>query len=306
MKKLFSIALSLLMLISCFAISASAEGVNVAPNGTYYYEGEPTFKTDSSMSDDLCELLIDGVVPTTETPFETVAFTGTGAVVTVIFDLGALYSDITDINFLGVCDSYGDDAGGKNRGFSGEKTMFYVSNDGKEFNREKSFEMSRVAIEDAANMYNFCFKFDSAITAQYVKVIMYSPVYVLSLGDIEIISASGEGSEPAPFVSEEESAVESTEESAVESTDESAVESTDESAVESADESAAASADESAAASADESKADSSKEESSKAPTSSTADNDDKGGISPVVIVIIILVVIAIAVAVLIIMKKRK
>lgn len=307
MKKLVSIALSLLMLISCFALCVSAKGVNVASKGTYIYEAEPAFKTDSSMADDTLNLLIDGVNPTSETPFETVAFTGTGAVVTVIFDLGALYSDITDINFLSVCDS--QTVNGGNRGFSKEKTMFYISEDGVNFERNKDVKMTGTAIEEGSIYFNFGFKFGSNVKARYIKVIMYSPVYILSLGEIEIISASGEGSAPVapPVVESEEPAV-STEEPAVStdepvaSTDESAA-STDESAV-STEESAAVSAD----TSKEESKADTSKEtskETSKNPTSSTDNNDDKDGISPVVIIIIIVAVIAVAVVVVIIIKRR-
>ncbi len=309
MKKLFTLALSLLMLVSCFAISASAAGVNVAPNGSYTYEGEVQFM--DGKSDDLNELFIDGNAPLAETPFESVSITGTGAIVTVTFNLGACYSDITDINFLSVCDS--QTANGGNRGFSGEKTIFTFSTDGVDYTRNKNFEMTGAEIADAPTMYNYCFKFEEAVTAQYVQIMMYSPVYVLSLGEIEIISASGEGSAPVePESSEEESIDESIDESAVESTDESAVESTDESvdesAAESTDESADASADESTAASTEESKeASKAPTTSSKAPTSSSADNgDDEGGISPLVIVIIVLVVIAAAVVVVVIMKKRK
>lgn len=315
MKKVFSIALSLLMLISCFALSVSAEGVNVAAaekGATYVYDTEVAYL--GANTDDTLTILNDGVVPEAEIAGEAVAFTGTGVTVMITFDLGAVYSDITDVNFLCVCDSYGD--GKSNRGFSGENTKFSFSADGVDFTRNKDFTMEKVDRDDTdtTSFYNFCFKFDAPVTAQYLKITMNnSGGYVLSLGEIEVISTSGEGSAPVAPESSEEIVDDSVAEG--ESTDESVAEgeSTDESVAEgesvdegestdaSADASAEASADESAAASTEESK------EASKAPTSSSTDKtDDEGGINPVVIIIIIVAVIAVAAVVVVVMKKRK
>ncbi len=313
MKKLFSIALSLLMLISCFAISVSAAGVNVASadkGASYIYETEVAYL--GANADDSLTVLNDGVVPESEVAGQIVSFTGTGVTVMMVIDLGAVYTDITDINFLCVCDSYGD--GKSNRGFSGEDTKFRFSTNGVDFERNKDFTMERVDRDDndATSFYNFNFKFNAPMTAQQVKIEMTnSGGYVLSLGEIEVISASGEGSAPVEPESSEEEIVES-EDAAASEDAASTEESEDVASVEESED--AASVEESKeeskdAASKEESKEAASKDTSkdkSKAPTSSNADNGDEGGISPVVIVLIIVAVIAVAVVVIIIMKKRQ
>ncbi len=289
MKKLFSIALSLLMLVSCFAFSVSAAGVNVASadkGASYIYETEVAFL--GANTDDALTLLNDGVVPEGEVAGETVSFTGTGVQVYVLIDLGAVYTDITDINFLCVCDSFGD--GKSNRGFSGEDTKFRVSTNGVDFERNKDFTMEKVDRDDndATSFYNFNFKFDAPITASQIRIEMSNAGgYVLSLGEIEVISTSGEGT-----VVEEPSVEETTEE---ETTEEAASEETEASAE-------ATSKEESKETT---SKDNTSKDKTSKAPTSSSA-SEDEGGISPAIIVIIIVAVIAVAVVVVIIMKKRQ
>jgi hypothetical protein len=297
MKKLFSIALSLLMLVSCFAFSVSAagEGVNVASaekGATYIYETDVAFL--GANTDDALTVLNDGVVPTAEVAGQIVSYSGTGAQVYVIFDLGALYTDITDINFLCVCDSKTDNGG--NRGFSGEDTKFRVSSNGVDFERVKDFSMERVQNDDyAATFYNFNFKFDAPITASQIKIEMSNAnVYVLSVGEIEIISTSGEGT-----VVEEPSVEETTEEVTEEAGSEEAASEETESTEASAE---ATSKEESKETT---SKDNTSKDKTSKAPTSSSA-SEDEGGINPAIIVVIIVAVIAVAVVVVIIMKKRQ
>lgn len=315
MKKLFSIALSMLMLISCFAISVSAEEVNYAQNenASYSYAEDLTESWFNGFSDDACELLTDGNVPYGETPFESVSVQGTSKVVTIVFDLGATYPDVKTIKFCGVWDSNTFNAG--NRSFSGDDTIIRVSQDGENFERNKNFEMTKENwSEDGSEngWYNFVFTFDENVAAKKIELSFWSPTYVLSLGEIQIIGGGAAPVEPA--VSEEESseeAVESTDEPA-ESTDESVAEST---ADESTDESVAESeAEESTEESkAEESKAEESKTESkseeskteSKVDTSSD-NKDDKDGPNVLVIVIVIIVVVAvIATVVIIIMKKR-
>jgi hypothetical protein len=286
----------MLMFISCFAISVSAEGVNIAPKSTYSYVSESTYLSDDK-SDAACKLLTDGVVSSFEKGGETVAYSGTGNEPTVLFDLGALYSDITAINFLGVCDSHTDNGG--NRGFSLDDLLIIFYN-GDDKSSDQEYTVDRVAIENAPTMYNYYVKFDAPVTAQSIKIRIKTPVYVLAISEIEIISTSGEGQEVVePESSEEESLEESAEEPA-ESTDESVAESE---AEESTEESKA-----------EESKAEESKAEESKAEESKTeskvdtsSDNkDDKDGPDVLVIVIVIIVVVAvIATVVIIIMKKR-
>ena len=312
MKKLFSIALSMLMLISCFAISVSAEEVNYAQNenASYSYAEDLSEAWFNGLSDDACELLTDGNVPYGETPFESVSIQGTSKVVTIVFDLGANYPDVKTIKFCGVWDSNTFNTG--NRSFSGDDTIIRVSQDGENFERNKNFEMTKENwSEDGSEngWYNFVFTFDENVAAKKIELSFWSPTYVLSLGEIQIIGGGAAPVEPA--VSEEESseeAVESTDESVAESTDEPA-ESTDESVAESTAESEAEESTEESKAEeskAEESKTESKAEESkteSKVDTSS--DNSEDDGFPVVIIVIIIVAVVVIATVVVIIMKKR-
>ncbi len=311
MKKLFSIALSMLMLISCFAISVSAEEVNYAQNenASYSYAEDLTESWFNGFSDDACELLTDGNVPYGETPFESVSVQGTSKVVTIVFDLGATYPDVKTIKFCGVWDSNTFEGG--NRSFSGDDTIIRVSQDGENFERNKNFEMTKENwSEDGSEngWYNFVFTFDENVAAKKIELSFWSPTYVLSLGEIQIIGGGAAPVEPA--VSEEESSEEESVDEPAESTDESVAEST---ADESTDESVAESeAEESTEESkAEESKAEESKTESkaeeskteSKVDTSS--DNSEDDGFPVVIIVIIIVAVVVIATVVVIIMKKR-
>ncbi|MBE6648795.1 MAG: hypothetical protein E7614_04665 [Ruminococcaceae bacterium] len=306
MKKLFSIALSILMLLSCFAFSVSAEGVNVfaADKGaTYSYMEDMTEYWYGSCKDENAELLNNGVVPEMEEPFETVGIQGTNRVVTIVIDLGALYKDITSINFLCVCDSYTDKTSGANRSFSGKKTNFRFSEDGDTFTRNKDFEMERVKMDpdSAESYYNFNFAFKN-VTARYIELTFYSPVYILSLGEIEVISASGVGT----TVEEPSSEEESSEDISVESEEEP---SEDVSVEPESTEAPASSDAESTDASTEESKIEASKEESkteASTENSSQANGGDNEGIDPVVIIVIIVAVVAVAAVVVIVVKKKK
>ncbi len=214
MKKLISIALSLLMLISCFAISVSAAEVNYAQNenASYSYVSDAASHWFSNMSDNNCELLTDGKIPYSEVPSESVSIEGSNRIVTVVFDLGAVYSDVKTIKFCGVRDSNAFDGG--NRSFSGEKTIIRVSQDGENFERNKDFEMTKENwSEDGSEngWYNFVFKFNKDVKAKKIELTFYSPTYVLVLGEIQILNyvpAPIEPEIPEESSSEEESSVE--------------------------------------------------------------------------------------------------
>ena len=303
MKKLFTLALTVLMLLSCFTVTTSAaDGVNVfaAEKGAIYsYDTEVAFY--NSCVDDTNTILNDGVVPDAELPGESVGFTGTGVTVMFTIDLGAFYTDITDINFLCVCDSYGD--GKSNRGFSGEKTAFKFSTDGLTFERNKDFTMSRVDIDDIEtnSFYNFCFKFDAPISARYINITMNnSGGYVLSLGEVEVISASGVGEEP-PVV-EEPAEEEPSEEEPTEEPSEDVVASEAES--EAASEAASEAESEAESEAASEATSEAASEAAST--DDNSKDNEDKDGINPIVIVVIVVAVVAVAAVVVVVLKKKK
>ena len=298
MKKILTLALSLLMIASCFVFSVSAENVNLAKNSVYAYADDVAGKFKSSHEDDACTLLTDGHIAEAETPFETVCIEGTNRIVNVIFDLGGLYSDIKSVNFLAVWDSNTDVAG--NRGFSGEKTQIWFSEDGVNFTRNKEFKMSRENRnpDGVGSYYDYKFKFHSDVKARAVKIVMYSPVYILSLSEIEIIS--GGAAPEAPVVSEEPSSEEIIEESSVEAPSEAVSEVVSEVISEAISEVASEVASEETSEVASEAAS-----EAVSAEASSEAASNDEGGISPVIIVVIAVVVVAAIVGVVIFTKKK-
>ncbi len=160
--------------------------VNYALGKKYAYSDDVLNNFNSGNEDDSCTLLTDGIVAVPETPFETVVIKGTGRIVTVILDLGATYNNIVSVNFCGVCDTYGDRTLGQNRGFSGEKTMIYFSENNVDFDRNTDFVMTKEETGEES-YYNFKFNFNSPITASAVKICMYSPAYILSLSEIQVV-----------------------------------------------------------------------------------------------------------------------
>ena len=310
MKKILTLALSLLMIASCFVFSVSAGNVNLAKNCTYAYETDMSKAFKDGLQDDACTLLTDGVVAETETPSETVGIQGTSKFVTVIFDLGGLYSDIKSVNFLAVWDS-NTDVGG-NRGFSGEKTQIWFSEDGLNYSRNKDFKMSRENRnpDGVGSYYDYKFKFNSDVKAKAVKIVMFSPVYILSLSEIEII---GGGAAPeAPVVSEEPSSEEIIEESSVEAPSEAVSEVVSEVISEAISEVASEAASEETSEVASEAASEAVSEAVSEAASeaaseeaSKEADPKDDGGMSPVLIVVIVVVVVAAIVGVVIFTKKK-
>ena len=145
-------------ILSCF-VPAFAEGqeadseqkteVNYAQNenATYaYLTDDDSSNFFAALEDNDCVLLNDGIIPYKETPSETVAFHGTSRVVTVVFDLGDVYSDIKEIRFCGVWDAYNYGSHIMNRGFCGEDAIFRFSEDGVSYERNKNFVMTKLLL----------------------------------------------------------------------------------------------------------------------------------------------------------------
>ena len=105
-NRLLSLILSL-VITSCFIpLTSMAEGeaskevVNYALGARYEYkERQPTLTV---LSDENRTILTNGVIPTEETPGETVAFTGTLNPVEVTMFLEQTYNDINSIAIRGV------------------------------------------------------------------------------------------------------------------------------------------------------------------------------------------------------------
>ncbi len=196
MKKGLCFFLSLLFLLcsipsGVFALKETTNE-NYALGAKYAYDSDVVFL--ENYSDENANLLTDGVISYEEKVGETVGFAGTYKVVSFIIDLGECKDDVKSIVFRGVHVIPEGEAG--NRGFSKEKTIFRFSEDGIEFNRNKDFTMTSER-KDESFFYDFTFTFDAPVSASSVQITMYSPLYVLSLSEIEVYSgdASEETSE---------------------------------------------------------------------------------------------------------------
>lgn len=213
MKKVSCLFLSLALLICFFPLGVfSFEGKSVgnyALGAKYVYDSDVMFL--SSCRDENTEFLTDGVVSYEEKTGETVAFTGTGSMVSLIIDLGEIKTDISKIVFRGVCDLAEHNAG--NRGFSKDKTKFFFSEDEISYNRNKNFTMTSER-KGESYFYDFSFTFDEPVSARCVRIIMYSPVYILSLSEIEI-GGKNYYEDESGIASEEESEAVSEESEAV-------------------------------------------------------------------------------------------
>ncbi len=313
MKKLLSIAFSLVLLISCFAVSASAESVNVAEGKVYAYLTDVSTRFYSSgANDSACTLLTDGDIPTFENSIQSVSFSGSGNAVSLVIDLGAVYSDINAINFCCVGDSLTDGTAGANRGFNTDVLMIELSADGVTYTRYKDYDFDRVKINpDNANdsHYNFNFNFDDEQTAKSVRITMVSQSYILTLGEIQVMSASGVGQEPEEPSSEEESSEEDPVDDTTSEEEPSDDATSDDATSDDATSNDATSNDETSedkTTGTTSSKADESKADDSKDDTSATS-SDDEGSLGIGAIVgISAAVIVVVAIVVVVLLSKKK
>ena len=153
MKKLSSILMALLILVSAFSLSVSAEGeepVNYASAGQYIITSTNAAPFLTSLDgskyygDDDCTILNDGVKPyyEIEEPGLGVVLVGSSAVHSITFDLGANYDDIYEISFINVWDSYNfgyelAEDGKGNRGFRADKAIINISQDGINYQKTR-------------------------------------------------------------------------------------------------------------------------------------------------------------------------
>lgn len=151
---------------------------NYAQGAEYGYDGEHYFY--DKYSDNDSTLLTDGVVSYEDVAGLTVMFEGTARVVSLIIDLGEVYSDIETIKFCAV-------GNGEHRDFSYEKTIVFFSEDEINYTRNRNFDMITEEVE--GEYCNVSFKFNSLVKGRYVKIAMYSYNYLFSLSEIKILSA---------------------------------------------------------------------------------------------------------------------
>ena len=339
MKKITAIILAVLMLTSLTVFAVSAD----EPNNTTGIEGEINYafkapytaqkngtdidettmansclagKEDKVVNDDdttdYLVLLTDGVSGYEELGGVSVVYTGTGASITVIVDLGAIKSDITKIRFKNVrisaqrykegeVDANGNPVPLGNRNMEYEKTFVWTSYDGEEYSRIKYDKETAIELTpssanpdltvEAAEFVDITYTFDAAVAGRYVKMSFNSNTYCLSVDEIQIIGAGAEDIDPDTVLTSKEEDAEPSEDASVDDSEEASAE----------DASADASADESKA---DESKADESKADESKADTSKADEKD--GGSKTGLIIGIVAAVVVIAVVVVVVLKKKK
>ncbi len=330
MKKILSMITVILVIVSAFTFTASAEGerVNYALNAEYVIDSGGTgagaflSSNDGTLyyGDDLCEILNDGVNPyyselegynNQEVPGYGIVLTGSGTVHTITFDLGAIYDDIDSIVFGNVWDSYtfgyefsqeADKRG--NRGFTADKAMIRLSTDGVNFERTKDYDIvkeNHTSDGSENGFYNFNFKFHAPVKARALQLMIFSPAYCLSLSEIEIYGYGHfvEGSDvPVTPESSEEIVEESSE-----TTDEESTEATSEAVSEEAASEATSEA--ASEAVSDEAASENDNAESADTANSSEASGDEGGPNVGLIIGIVAAVVVVAAVVIFVISKKK-
>ncbi len=157
--------------------------VNYAAGKKYTIEGALKY-LDASKTDN-GEMLTDGIIPTSETPFETVAFAGSKVTNTITINLGKKCTDINKIRFDGVVIN-------GNRQFA--DVIIEVSNNGSSFTKLSADDYTYAEVEtEVANTFNIEYALAKDVTAKYVRVTLTSKEYVLTLGEIEVIGGGASG-----------------------------------------------------------------------------------------------------------------
>ena len=174
--------------------------VNYALGAEYVYESENNFLSIYADTEKL--LLTDGKISYKQQSGETVAFTGSGSIVSLIIDLGIVRDDVESVFFGGVINNCFENVMPANRGFSEDKTLFYFSENGIDFEKNQSFTMKRTKrSSENFSFYDYDFTFDAPVCARYVKIEMYSPVYILSLSEIKVLGAEEKVVDKGEFLS---------------------------------------------------------------------------------------------------------
>lgn len=168
--------IALLMILGTVFV---ASGVSVKAATTNYALGKSYTSSSSSYASNLADsgsLLTNGVVGTTETSGVTVGYAGTGTVYTLVFDLGEIRYDIKTIKFMNVYVS-------SNRGFDADAVTISVYKESKGDANTYTYDS---VVQHSTNYFNYTYTLSTEAIGRYVAITMRSPVYVLSLSEIEI------------------------------------------------------------------------------------------------------------------------
>ena len=236
MKKIAAIFIAVLMLVSAVIPTAFAnepvadnttgiEGeVNYAfktkytlqKNGTEITETNYTQAFLGGKEDKDFTLLTDGIYGYEETSGVSVVFIGATAKYTVIFDLGAIKSDIKKIRFKNVRDTYSLVQSGVlesgNRGFDAEATVFNRSVYGnlpiedyatilpEEITIEKAPNSTDPEAElETAEYIDITYTFEPITFGRYIAITFSSSSYCKCFDEIQIIGYGDEDLDPGEF-----------------------------------------------------------------------------------------------------------
>ncbi len=141
------------------------------------------------------EKLTNGVIANSiDNKEENITMCGTERITVVTIDLGENAKDLEYVKICGVWDNF-------NRGFNSQKIFASVSDDNVNFEyadfsdyyiQEIDYEQTS---EFSSGHFNFTYKFETLQNCRYVRIVMSSPQYVLSIGEIQIFGRTREGND---------------------------------------------------------------------------------------------------------------
>lgn len=162
---------------------------NYAKGKSYTLSGKLTYI--SALSDDGV-ILTNGIIPNAETVGQTVAFSGTNAVNTIVIDLAKVYTDINEIVVGGVRVN-------GNRQYG--NVVIEVSSTNSSYSVVSNYKVANT-MTNSTGTYNYSYRFSSNIAARYVKITFTSSDYVLTIGEIEVYG--GENIDDSEAIAPEE------------------------------------------------------------------------------------------------------
>jgi|GEM_PF-6450367 len=152
---------------------------------TNYASGKTYTVADASYTsgfEDNGKLLTDGNIALEETKGVTVNYVGTNKTYTLVFDLGGTRDDIKTVKFRNVHVS-------GNRDFNPTAVVIAATETTSSAEPTPTAYTYVKKIQAGSEYFDFTYTLNSVATGRYVYVTMNTPQYVLSLSEIEILSA---------------------------------------------------------------------------------------------------------------------
>ncbi|MBO7254651.1 MAG: hypothetical protein J6V36_05040 [Clostridia bacterium] len=152
---------------------------------TNYVSGKTYTVADASYSsgfEDNGKLLTDGNIALEETKGVTVNYVGTNKTYTLVFDLGGTRDDIKTVKFRNVRVS-------GNRDFNPTAVVIAATETTSSAEPTPSAYTYVKETQSGSEYFDFIYTLNNVATGRYIYVTMNTPQYVLSLSEIEILSA---------------------------------------------------------------------------------------------------------------------